>query len=360
MLSGNGRHRRPRQAPALVVAAGVTGSAIAIPLLGATGASADQGPWDRLVECETGGSWSADGGNGYYGGLQLSDDEWEANGGLDLAPRADMATRAQQILVGQRILASEGPSAWPGCAIGAGLTRDDGGTDDAAGAGVGDTSTVPASPSAKPSASGDSAKKTKSGKADESPEAEKSGKGDKNGKDDEGAGASKSPKKSSKHAKPGASDASSEPDAESSGSPSVKGGGGEASGRHAKKDGHGSTGDPSASYGGADGASGPGDPTTRAAGDAGTQDPAAAGTDRTPAGELHATRGENGQRSANGDTKDKTYKVRSGDNLWAIADAHELPEGWTALYEQNKKVVGADPDLILPGQSLDLGADSGQ
>ncbi|WP_309032971.1 transglycosylase family protein, partial [Streptomyces alfalfae] len=73
MLSGNGRHRRPRQAPALVVAAGVTGSAIAIPLLGATGAhAADGAAWDRVAECETGGAWSQNTGNGYYGGLQLS------------------------------------------------------------------------------------------------------------------------------------------------------------------------------------------------------------------------------------------------------------------------------------------------
>ena len=63
MLSGNGRHRRPRQAPALLVAAGVTGSAIAIPLLGATGASAASGTtWDKVAECESGGSWSADTG----------------------------------------------------------------------------------------------------------------------------------------------------------------------------------------------------------------------------------------------------------------------------------------------------------
>ncbi|WP_234370725.1 transglycosylase family protein, partial [Streptomyces luridiscabiei] len=69
MGSANGRHRRPRQAPAIVVAAGVTGSAIAIPFLGAAGAhAADATTWDRVAECESGGMWSADLGNGYYGG----------------------------------------------------------------------------------------------------------------------------------------------------------------------------------------------------------------------------------------------------------------------------------------------------
>ncbi len=47
--------------------------------------------------------------------------------------------------------------------------------------------------------------------------------------------------------------------------------------------------------------------------------------------------------------------MRPGDNLWAIADAQELPDGWTGLYEANKDLLGSDPDLILPGQNLDLG-----
>ncbi|MEV0119558.1 LysM domain-containing protein, partial [Streptomyces sp. NPDC050844] len=50
-----------------------------------------------------------------------------------------------------------------------------------------------------------------------------------------------------------------------------------------------------------------------------------------------------------------TYTVRSGDNLWTIADDLGVQGGWSALYAENKKSVGTDPDLILPGQSLDLG-----
>jgi len=125
MLSGNGRHRRPRQAPALIVAAGVTGSAIAIPLLGATGASAAGGAtWDRVAECESGGSWSADNGNGYYGGLQISQENWVKYGGLDYAESPDLASRSQQIAVAERILAAEGVAAWPTCGLLAGLDGD--------------------------------------------------------------------------------------------------------------------------------------------------------------------------------------------------------------------------------------------
>ncbi|MEL5960837.1 transglycosylase family protein, partial [Streptomyces sp. CLV115] len=125
MGSANGRHRRPRQAPAIVVAAGVTGSAIAIPLLGASGAhAADATTWDRVAECESGGMWSADLGNDFYGGLQFSQETWKAYGGAAYAERADLASRAQQIAVAEKVLADRGPKAWPSCAVISGLAVD--------------------------------------------------------------------------------------------------------------------------------------------------------------------------------------------------------------------------------------------
>lgn len=127
MLSGNGRHRRPRQAPALLVAAGVTGSAIAIPLLAASGASAADGTvWDKVAQCETGGSWSADQGDGEYGGLNLTQKNWEAYGGLDYAASPDLASRNQQIAVAQKVLAAQGIGAWGTCGLTSGLTQDNG------------------------------------------------------------------------------------------------------------------------------------------------------------------------------------------------------------------------------------------
>lgn len=127
MLSGNGRHRRPRQAPALIVAAGVTGSAIAIPLLAAASASAADGTtWDRVAQCESGGAWSANEGNGYYGGLQLDQDNWEAHGGLEYAASADQASRSQQIAVAEKVLADQGLKAWPTCGPLSGLSKGSG------------------------------------------------------------------------------------------------------------------------------------------------------------------------------------------------------------------------------------------
>ena len=68
-------------------------------------------------------SWSADLGNGYYGGLQFTQEMWDEYGGLDYAARPDLASRSQQIAVAETILDDQGPHAWPSCAVIAGLTR---------------------------------------------------------------------------------------------------------------------------------------------------------------------------------------------------------------------------------------------
>jgi nucleoid-associated protein YgaU len=70
----------------------------------------------------------------------------------------------------------------------------------------------------------------------------------------------------------------------------------------------------------------------------------------------HASRGTGASR----DVVDGSYVVRAGDNLWTIADALDLDGGWAELYDANKKTVGVDPDLILPGQSLSVGVESGE
>ena len=90
-------------------------------------AQADPGVWDRVAACESGGNWSINTGNGYYGGLQFSSSTWLAYGGGQYAPRADLASKSQQIAVAQKTLAGQGPGAWPTCSIKAGLTRANGG-----------------------------------------------------------------------------------------------------------------------------------------------------------------------------------------------------------------------------------------
>jgi uncharacterized protein YabE (DUF348 family) len=71
--------------------------------------------WDRIAQCESGGNWHINTGNGYYGGLQFATSSWLANGGADFAPRADLASREEQITVANRYYAKAGLSPW-GCA----------------------------------------------------------------------------------------------------------------------------------------------------------------------------------------------------------------------------------------------------
>jgi hypothetical protein len=80
-----------------------------------------RGPWSCLAECESGGRWDANTGNGFYGGLQFLQPTWEEFGGLRHAPRADLASRDQQIAVAQEVLAVQGWEAWPACAKKLGL-----------------------------------------------------------------------------------------------------------------------------------------------------------------------------------------------------------------------------------------------
>ncbi|WP_394216871.1 transglycosylase family protein [Brachybacterium vulturis] len=73
------------------------------------------GVWDRLAQCESGGNWSINTGNGYHGGLQFSRSTWQAFGGGQYAPTADQASRSQQIAIAKKTQAAQGWGAWPSC-----------------------------------------------------------------------------------------------------------------------------------------------------------------------------------------------------------------------------------------------------
>ena len=68
--------------------------------------------WDRLAQCESGGNWAANTGNGYYGGIQFSLSSWQAVGGTGYPHEA---SRETQIAMGQRLWNQGGWSHWPAC-----------------------------------------------------------------------------------------------------------------------------------------------------------------------------------------------------------------------------------------------------
>ncbi|MEV7371263.1 transglycosylase family protein [Streptomyces sp. NPDC090301] len=119
LFSGKGKHRRPSKATQVVTLVGVTGVAVAAPLMTAgTASAATVSEWDTVAACESGGDWSINTGNGYYGGLQFSASTWAAYGGTAYAATANQASKSQQIAVAEKVLAGQGKGAWPSCGVG--------------------------------------------------------------------------------------------------------------------------------------------------------------------------------------------------------------------------------------------------
>lgn len=93
--------------------------AVSAPLaLAGTANAAPDSVWDQLAQCESGGDWSINTGNGYAGGLQFSPTTWRAFGG---SGSAHQASRSEQIQVAERVLAEQGWGAWPSCSSRLGL-----------------------------------------------------------------------------------------------------------------------------------------------------------------------------------------------------------------------------------------------
>ena len=82
-------------------------------------ANASSMDWDALAQCESGGNWATNTGNGFSGGLQFTPSTWAAFGGTGDPANA---SREQQIAVAERVLAEQGPGAWPACTAKLGLT----------------------------------------------------------------------------------------------------------------------------------------------------------------------------------------------------------------------------------------------
>jgi LysM repeat protein len=74
--------------------------------------------WDQLAQCESGGNWAINTGNGFYGGLQFTQSSWAAVGGSGMP---NQASREEQIARGQILQARQGWGAWPACSAKLGL-----------------------------------------------------------------------------------------------------------------------------------------------------------------------------------------------------------------------------------------------
>jgi LysM repeat protein len=113
------KHRAPRYVRTKKTLAGVPvvagATVVGLGVLSSPAQAATTHDWTGVAQCESGGNWGINTGNGYYGGLQFSQATWAGFGGTTLAPRADLATSAEQVEIAENVLAEQGIGAWPTC-----------------------------------------------------------------------------------------------------------------------------------------------------------------------------------------------------------------------------------------------------
>ncbi|MGW4895493.1 transglycosylase family protein [Kitasatospora sp. NPDC004240] len=375
LFVGNGRHRRRTQTEKAIAVAGVTGVGLAMPLLTAGGATAAPvSTWDAVAQCESGGNWAINTGNGYYGGLQFNASTWKAYGGTAYAPQAHQATKSQQITIAEKVLSAQGPGAWPVCSKRAGLTKGEGPAQvdksNDVKPGSSEAPVAPQKPAEEPKTQGPTA-----------PVFPGHGGWDEQWRvywyQNDGAWYWTSHKSVYETFAPRAAANSAGPDASdseaSTGAPTSTGGSTDASTAQP-------TAQPTETPAQPTGAPSPtapaptADPTQGAQGTQavpGTQGAQGAQGAQTvpgtqPAPDAQTVPGA-GVTPINVPSADAVpvpaatpapapgYTVVSGDTLSGIAASHDVRGGWPSLYEGNRGTVGTDPNLILPGQVLNLG-----
>jgi resuscitation-promoting factor RpfA len=120
-----GRHRAPSTSARALTIGGIGVGTLAVSVIAPAAAhAATSSQWDRVAQCESGGNWAADTGNGYYGGLQFSASTWDGYGGQAYAPTANEASAGEQMAVADKVLAAQGWGAWPVCSREAGVAGE--------------------------------------------------------------------------------------------------------------------------------------------------------------------------------------------------------------------------------------------
>ena len=122
----NARHAKPAAAPKILLAGGMT-AAFAVTdvalIAGSASAGGSVAQFERLAQCESGGNWRINTGNGYYGGLQFNLGTWR---GVGMSGYPHQASKSTQIAAGQKLHSQRGWSPWPACSRKLGLSGDGG------------------------------------------------------------------------------------------------------------------------------------------------------------------------------------------------------------------------------------------
>lgn len=80
-----GRHSKKTTSTGKKALAGTAAVAALAGIVAPQATAAPDSDWDKLAQCESGGNWAINTGNGYYGGLQFSYGTWLAYGGGEFA-----------------------------------------------------------------------------------------------------------------------------------------------------------------------------------------------------------------------------------------------------------------------------------
>ena len=144
----NARHAKPSKAGPVLVAGGMT-AALAVTdaalIAGSASAGGSVAQFERLAQCESGGNWSINTGNGYYGGLQFNLATWR---GVGFSGYPHQASKATQISAGQKLHSQRGWKPWPACSRKLGLSGDGGNSGSGSGAPATTSSGTPSTPKA--------------------------------------------------------------------------------------------------------------------------------------------------------------------------------------------------------------------
>lgn len=303
-----------------------------------------------MAECESGGSWSADTGNGRYGGLQLTQANWEKYGGLEYAATADQASRSQQIAVAEKVLAGQGVGVWATCGLLHNLGGDSGSADVDTGVADDSSDSEDSSSSSGSSDTSDSSASTDAAKSGKSADST-----DSTGPTDStGSSGSRGPSESSESSGSSADVFEGSTKARTGTDSDDSAGSGSAdSDKSGQSDSSSAADDSEGGTGRHRGASA--DEDVDADTEAGTDAADGSRTDSASSGR-HASRDGDAAR----EVVDGAYTVQAGDSLTGIVNSLGLGGGWRELYAENEATVGTDPDLILPGQTLEVGVETGE
>ncbi len=314
------------------LAAGLTVAGAAAVGISAPAQAASVATWDRLAQCESGGNWAINTGNGFYGGVQFTLTSWRAVGGQGYPHQA---SKAEQIDRAEKLLAIQGWGAWPSCSKQLGLTAAD-----AAGSSatpIERTSSVDHAAQQRAAAEKAAAEKAAAEKAAaQRAEAQRQAEAERQAAAERWAAKVAAQKAAAERAeaqRQAAAEAAAEKAAteraEAQRQAAAEAAAEKAAAERAATD------------------------RAEAARQAASERSAAArqaASERSAAAQRAAAERAEARRQA---AQQDTVVVVAGDTLFSLANKHRIDGGWEALYQANTDII-EDPNLIYVGQELTL------